>query len=67
MQYFLFLSHSFPYISKGPYLSTGSGGYGYNLNQDGRGAGGGIVFIYAGYSIVLEDSIIEARGGNVNA
>jgi hypothetical protein len=66
VQYFLFLSHSFPYISKGPYLSTGSGGYGYNLNQDGRGAGGGIVFIYAGLNIVLEESIIEARGGNVN-
>lgn len=30
IQYFLFLSHSFPYINKGPYLSTGSGGYGYN-------------------------------------
>ena len=30
IQYFLFLSHSFPYMSKGPELNTGSGGYGYN-------------------------------------
>lgn len=29
LQYFMFLAHSFPYLSKGPYLSTGSGGYGY--------------------------------------
>lgn len=45
VQYFMFLSHSFPYISKGPYLSTGSGGYGYSLNGSRAGAGGGIVFI----------------------
>jgi hypothetical protein len=30
LQYFMFLAHAFPYLSKGPYLSTGSGGYGYN-------------------------------------
>lgn len=29
LQYFMFLSHSFPYLNKGPYLCTGSGGYGY--------------------------------------
>ena len=45
VQYFMFLSHSFPYISKGPYLSTGSGGYGYNLGKNG--AGGGIIFLLA--------------------
>ena len=43
VQYFTFLSHSFPYMNKGPYLSTGSGGYGYNLGESG--AGGGIIFI----------------------
>ena len=30
LQYFMFLAHAFPYLSKGAYLSTGSGGYGYN-------------------------------------
>lgn len=45
ISYFLFLSHSFPYISKGPSLSTGSGGYGYNLQRNGHGAGGGIIYM----------------------
>ena len=45
VQYFMFLSHSFPYISKGPYLSTGSGGYGYAPLDPRSGAGGGIIFI----------------------
>lgn len=53
IQYFLFLSHSFPYISKGPYLFTGSGGYGYNYQEDNRGAGGGIIFIYAKTEMVV--------------
>jgi hypothetical protein len=26
----MFLTHGFPYMNKGPTLSTGSGGYGYN-------------------------------------
>ncbi len=46
MQYFMFLSHSFPYISKGPYLATGSGGYGYMENIGNLGAGGGIVGLF---------------------
>jgi hypothetical protein len=29
LNYFMFLSHSFPYLNKGPFLATGSGGYGY--------------------------------------
>ena len=66
IQYFLFLSHSFPYISKGPYLSTGSGGYGYNpaiSNQ--RGAGGGIIFLLSRKYLLLESSQVLASGGNV--
>lgn len=47
MQYFMFLSHSFPYISKGPYLATGSGGYGYMENIGNLGAGGGIVGLFS--------------------
>jgi hypothetical protein len=58
VQYFLFLSHSFPYISKGPYLSTGSGGYGYNYKQNGRGAGGGIIFLYSKNDIIISSSLI---------
>lgn len=29
LQYFMFISHSFPYLSRGASVSTGSGGYGY--------------------------------------
>lgn len=65
VQYFLFLSHSFPYINKGPYLSTGSGGYGYNLNQNGNGAGGGIIYMICKEQMLIESSIIEASGGSV--
>lgn len=64
IQYFLFLSHSFPYISKGPYLSTGSGGYGYNPNSNGRGAGGGIIFIFSENTFEIDSSIIAASGGD---
>lgn len=46
LQYFMFLSHSFPYLSKGPYLSTGSGGYGYREDLSNQGAGGGVIFIF---------------------
>ncbi len=47
VQYFLFLSHSYPYISKGPYLATGSGGYGYSPMNSLNGGGGGIIFMLA--------------------
>lgn len=67
VQYFLFLSHSFPYINKGPFLSTGSGGYGYNPNLNGHGSGGGIIFILAEYDILLNGSQVLASGGDVYA
>ena len=60
----MFLSHSFPYISKGPYLSTGSGGYGYNQGKEG--AGGGIIFIFAKDNLLMADSNAEASGGSVD-
>jgi hypothetical protein len=47
MQYFMFLTHAFPYLSKGPFLCTGSGGYGYRNLIDEQGSGGGIIFIYS--------------------
>jgi len=48
MMYFMFLVHSFPYMSKGPSLSSGSGGYGYsNAQNSTKGSGGGIVYIFA--------------------
>lgn len=48
LEYFMFLTHSFPYMNKGPTLSTGSGGYGYNYFQNSlKGAGGGIVYVFA--------------------
>ena len=65
IQYFLFLSHSFPYISKGPFLSTGSGGFGYNMNLSGRGSGGGIIFMLAEDTIILNGCQILASGGDV--
>jgi hypothetical protein len=67
IQYFLFLSHSFPYINKGPYLSTGSGGYGYNPEMNGRGAGGGIIFMLSKNYLLLSNSSAEADGGNVES
>jgi hypothetical protein len=54
VEYFMFLSHSLPYISKGPFLSTGSGGYGYSATGDEMsGAGGGIVFILAEETFIV--------------
>ena len=47
LQYFMFLSHSFPYLNKGPFLSTGSGGYGYREGLGKGGAGGGIIFLFS--------------------
>lgn len=65
VQYFMFLSHSFPYISKGPYLSTGSGGYGYAPADPRSGAGGGLVFILVEDTLEMEEVHIEASGGSV--
>ena len=65
MQYFLFLAHAFPYMSKGPYLATGSGGYGYVPNSL-QGAGGGIIFMFSLDSTVTNNSIFLADGGDVN-
>jgi hypothetical protein len=66
VEYFMFLSHSLPYISKGPFLSTGSGGYGYSSDKDAmRGAGGGIVFILADDTLAVDTSYMEAAGGSV--
>ena len=63
----MFLSHSLPYISKGPYLSTGSGGYGYisSADQEMSGAGGGVIFMLAERIISFNTSKILADGGNV--
>lgn len=50
----MFLTHSFPYMKKGPKISTGSGGYGYNnFRNNQKGAGGGIVYIFTKEDIVL--------------
>jgi hypothetical protein len=40
-----------PYMSKGPILSTGSGGYGFNTQPTEAGAGGGIIFILSNSNI----------------
>ena len=46
-------------MRKGPVLSTGSGGYGYNNFQNNpKGVGGGIVYIFAKKSLILQDSNI---------
>ena len=60
----MFLSHAFPYLSKGPSLATGSGGYGYISNQKNEGAGGGIIFIYSNQALVAENSSFLAKGGS---
>ncbi len=65
VKYFMFLSHSMPYISKGPYLSTGSGGYGFTPPDSLGGAGGGIVFIFAEENASMNTSNILAEGGSV--
>jgi len=61
----MFLSHSLPYINKGPYLSTGSGGYGYGGNDPRSGAGGGIIFILAYKELMIVSSNLSASGGSV--
>ena len=66
LEYFMFLTHSFPYMKMGPALTTGSGGYGYNyFNNSETGAGGGIVYIFAKGSIYLYKANITASGGDV--
>lgn len=52
-------------MSKGAFLSTGSGGFGYNIEANKHGAGGGIIFIYAKNNISLINSSVEASGGDV--
>ena len=59
----MFLSHSFPYLSKGPYLASGSGGYGYIPNQTNEGAGGGIIFLFSNSTTVTEGSNFLSEGG----
>ena len=63
MQYFMFLSHSFPYISKGPYLATGSVGYGYMENIGNLGAGGGIIALFCSNWTQTYNSSFLASGG----
>lgn len=54
LQYFMFLTHSFPYMKKGPKIATGSGGYGYNnFRNSQKGAGGGIIYIFTKGDIML--------------
>lgn len=66
LEYFMFLTHSLPYMKIGPTLSTGSGGYGYqNFRNSETGAGGGVVYIFAKNQIYLYDANITASGGNV--
>ena len=65
IQYFLFLNHAFPYLNKGAHVQTGSGGYGYNLENNGHGSGGGIILAYAGEAINLTDSNLIVSGGDV--
>lgn len=62
----MFLTHSFPYLSKGPYLCTGSGGYGYKDDIKNQGAGGGIIFIYSAQNFTTEDSQFLVEGGLIN-
>lgn len=66
LEYFMFLTHSFPYMKKGPKIFTGSGGYGYgNFRNNLNGAGGGIVYIFTKGDIILQTANISASGGNV--
>ena len=60
----MFLSHSFPYLGKGHFLGTGSGGYGYMDNQQNIGAGGGIIFILVNDTIATNFSKFLASGGD---
>jgi hypothetical protein len=66
LQYFMFLTHAFPYMKKGPQLYTGSGGYGYNnFRNSQKGAGGGVIYIFTKTDILLHSSNISASGGTV--
>lgn len=62
----MFLSHSFPYLSKGPYLSTGSGGYGYREGLGNQGAGGGIIFMFSATEFYTYNSQFLVEGGQVS-
>lgn len=66
LQYFMFLSHSFPYLNKGPYLCTGSGGYGYREGLGSQGAGGGIIFMMSSQEFYTLASHFYADGGYVD-
>lgn len=62
----MFLTHSFPYMKKGPKIATGSGGYGYNnFRNSQKGAGGGIIYIFTKGDIMLQGSNISSSGGDV--
>lgn len=61
----MFLSHSFPYLNKGPFLSTGSGGYGYREGLGNEGAGGGVIFLYSSSVFNAYKSYFLADGGSV--
>lgn len=62
----MFLSHSFPYLNKGPFLSTGSGGYGYREGLGNQGAGGGIIFMFSNTEFFAYKSKFMADGGAVS-
>lgn len=62
----MFLTHSFPYLSKGPFLSTGSGGFGYAEDLGHQGAGGGIIFLYSTTDFYSFKSNFLAAGGYVD-
>jgi hypothetical protein len=66
LSYFMFLSHSFPYLSKGPYISTGSGGYGYREGLENQGAGGGIIFIFSSTQVYTYNTQFLVEGGQVS-
>ena len=66
LTYFMFLSHSFPYLNIGPYLGTGSGGYGYRADLGNQGAGGGIIFLFSTQNMYTFQTKFLASGGQVN-
>ena len=59
----MFLTHSLPYLSKMPYVGTGSGGYGYIENEGNFGSGGGIIFILVNKTITTNHSMFLTNGG----
>ena len=63
----MFLTHSFPYMEKGRRINTGSGGYGYNNYRNIKnGAGGGIIYIFSKETLDIENTNLEAVGGEVS-